>query len=137
MRIWLSLVACLLLGCQMDPRPQALRRGMDQVRSVLADPRLKTLADAQKGAATPEERLVQALFSYEARKLWPPRLEQEVDYRSQDQSKLPGRIAYLTDPDLPWAVVVKPDAESHSIQLLGFGARLDQPLFQERVPVQP
>jgi hypothetical protein len=129
----------LLVGCTVDPRPQALRRGVDQARSVLADPRLKELASKSKSnpKSSLEERLVEALFSFEARKLWPPRLAQEYDYSSRDQSKLPGRIAYLQHPDLPWSVVIKPDPENGRILLLGYGASLQQPTLSDEFKVQP
>ena len=127
------LVSCFLVaGCTLDPRPQALRRGLDQVRSVLADPRLRTLADkTSKGPL--EERLVDALFSYSARGYWPPRLGAEYDFRYKDQSKLPGRIAYLRVAELPWSVVVRADAEHHQILLLGYGMTIDQPLLRDAV----
>lgn len=134
--LWLGLVL-LLVGCTVDPRPQALRRGVDQTRSVLADPRLKELASKSKSKQSLEERLVAALFSFEARKLWPPRLAQEYDYSSRDQSKLPGRIAYMQHPDLPWSVVVQPDPKNGRILLLGYGASLQQPILSDEFKVKP
>jgi hypothetical protein len=132
---WLILVL-LLCGCELDSRPQALRRGLDQVRSVLADPRLKQLA-LKGSAASPEERLVDALFSDSARGLWPPRPEQEYDYSYADQSKLPGRIAYLRRADLPWSVVVVPEPKNQRIVLLGYGQSLRRPLLTDHVSVKP
>lgn len=133
--LWCGL-ALLAVGCGLDPRPRALRRGLDQTRSVLADPRLRGLADkASQGAL--EERLVEALFSANARSLWPPRLASEYDYSIADQSRLPGRIAYLPQPGLPWAVVVQADAKNHRILLLGYGMSLRHPLLQDTVKVQP
>lgn len=135
-RGWLWALCLLLVGCTMDPRPQALRRGLDQVRSVLADPRLRTLAEKTKKGPI-EERLVEALFSPEGHKYWPPPLEAEYDYNYQDQSKLPGRIAYLREPDVPWSVVVLADPERNRILLLGYGMQLDQPLLRDSMPVPP
>lgn len=133
--IWVGL-ALLSAGCGLDPRPRALRRGLDQTRSVLADPRLRSLADkSTKGPL--EERLVAALFSADARSLWPPRLPSEYDFSSADQSRLPGRIAYLPQPGLPWAVVVQADAPGHRIMLFGYGRTLRHPLLQDVVKVQP
>ncbi len=132
---WIAL-ALLAAGCGLDPRPRALRRGLDQTRSVLADPRLRSLADkAPKGAL--EERLVEALFSANARSLWPPRLVSEYDFSTADQSRLPGRIAYLPQPGLPWAVVVQADTKNHQIRLFGYGRSLRHPLMQDTVQVQP
>lgn len=129
-------LALLAVGCSLDPRPRALRRGLEQTRSVLADPRLRSLADkASQGAL--EERLVEALFSANARSLWPPRLDSEYDFSTADQSRLPGRVAYLPQPGLPWAVVVQADVKNHRIQLLGYGMSLRYPLMQDSVPVQP
>lgn len=125
-----------LCGCELDSRPQALRRGLDQVRSVLADPRLRQMAAKGQGG-TPEERLVDALFSQPARGLWPPRLEQEYDFNYSDQSKLPGRIAYMRRADLPWSVVVVPEPKNHRIVLLGYGQSLQRPLLSDEVAVKP
>lgn len=133
---WLGLVV-LLVGCAVDPRPQALRRGVDQARSVLADPRLRELASKSGSKQPLEERLVAALFSFEARKLWPPRLAQEYDYSRSDSSKLPGRIAYLQHPDLPWSVVIKPEPRNGRIVLLGYGSSLRQPILSDEIKVQP
>lgn len=131
------LLALSCAGCELlDKRPQALRRGLDQVRSVLADPRLRRLAAKDK-AVTPEERLVNALFSSQARSLWPPRLPREFDYSYADQSRLPGRIAYLRRPDLPWSVVVMPDPDRHRIVLHGYGQKLGRPLLTDAVDVKP
>ena len=135
-RVWLLLCGLLLVGCTLDPRPQALRRGLDQVRSVLADPRLQKLAQKSSQGAW-EERLVDALFSPAGRGYWPPHLPAEVDYSYQDQSHLPGRIAYLRQAELPWAVVVEADPEHHQIRLLGYGMHLDHPLLRDTVPVLP
>ncbi len=126
-----------LLGCDaIDPRPRALRRGMDQARSVLAERKLKALADKRQ-EKTPEERLVGALFSYEARGLWPPRLASEYDFNSRDQAKLPGRIAYLLEPDLPWAVVIQALPKQHRIQIDGYGTSIEKPLWRESLEVAP
>ncbi|MFN8607803.1 MAG: hypothetical protein U0931_09740 [Vulcanimicrobiota bacterium] len=129
-------MAWLCAGCGLDPRPKALARGIDQVRSVLAEPRLRSLAE--KGGSGPlEERLVEALFSPGGRSFWPPRLPSELNFSSGDQSRLPGRIAYLREPELPWAVVVQPDPKNHRIWLLGYGMSLRQPLLQDAVTVNP
>ncbi len=135
-RVWCVGLALLAVGCGLDPRPRALRRGMDQVRSVLADPRLRSLADKSKKGAL-EERMVDALFSANARSLWPPRLVSEHDFNISDQSRLPGRIAYLPQPGLPWAVVVQADVKTHRIVLSGYGMQLRQPLMQDVVNPQP
>jgi len=108
---------------------------MDQARSVLADPRLLSLADKSK-KGTREERLVEALFSANARSLWPPRLASEYDFSSSDQSRLPGRIAYLPRPGLPWAVVIQADTRNHRILLFGYGMSLRTPLMQDAVKLQ-
>lgn len=136
MRLYLWALCLLLAGCTLDPRPQALRRGLDQARSVLADPRLRALAE--KSSQGPlEERLVEALFSADGLNYWPPRRKSEWDYDYKDQSKLPGRIAYLREPDAPWSVVVRADAKNHRIILLGYGMLLDQPLLRDAMPVTP
>lgn len=135
MRLWWIGLALLAVGCGLDPRPRALRRGMDQARSVLADPRLRSLADRSKKGAL-EERLVESLFSADAHKLWPARLASEFDFSCSDQSRLPGRIAYLPQPGLPWSVVVQADAKSHRILILGYGMSLRSPLLQDVVKVQ-
>lgn len=132
----LLVLGVLLAGCGLDSRPQALRRGLDQVRSVLADPRLKSLA-AKSSGGTPEERLVEALFSPEARGLWPPRLAQESDFSYKDQSKLPGRIVYMRRPDVPWSVVVIPEPKTHRILLQGYGQLLQRPILNDHVDVKP
>lgn len=129
-------MAMLTTGCWIDSRPQALRRGLDQVRSVLADPRLHTLAEKAPGA-TPEERLVGALFSPEARPFWPPPLENQHDFSYKDQSHLPGRIAYLLKPEVPWSVVVTASPQDHRIFLLGYGQSLQRPLLRDAVEVHP
>ena len=129
-------MALLLAGCSLDPRPRALRRGMDQARSVLADPKLRSLADKSSQGAL-EERLVGALFSPDARKLWPPRLASEYDFNCEDQSRLPGRIAYLPKPGLPWSVVVQAEVKTHHILILGYGMSLRRPLLQDLVSVRP
>lgn len=129
-------LAWLSVGCGLDPRPKALRRGIDQVRSVLAEPKLRSLAE-KEGKGALEERLVEALFSASGRVYWPPRLPAEVSFSIADQSRLPGRIAYLREPELPWAVVVKADAKGHRIWLLGYGMSLTEPLIQDSVTVNP
>ena len=130
-------LALLAAGCAgLDSRPKALSRGIDQVRSVLAEPKLRSLADKDpKGAL--EDRLVDALFSADGKKLWPPRLVAELDFSTADQSRLPGRIAYLRAPELPWAVVVQPDSKNHRIWLLGYGMSMVRPMFQDSVTVTP
>jgi len=133
-RYWWLCLVILLTGCTLDPRPKALRRGVDQVRSVLADPRLRSLADkSTKGPL--EDRLVEALFSANGRAFWPPRLPAEYDFSSSDQSRLPGRIAYLRKSEFPWAVVVEPDPKGHCIWLLGYGMSVQTPLLRDAVPV--
>lgn len=134
-RGWQLGLCCLLAGCTLDPRPQALRRGLDQARSVLADPRLLTLAEKTPGGGPLETRLVEALFSRPARSYWPPNLGAEHDYRYQDQSKLPGRIAYLRAPEVPWAVVIEADPEHHRILLSGYGMALDKPLLRDAMQI--
>lgn len=131
--LWLALLA---VGCGLDPRPRALRRGMDQARSVLADPKLRSQADKSKKGAL-EERMVEALFSADAHKLWPARLASEYDFNCSDQSRLPGRIAYLPQPGLPWAVVVQADPKNHHILILGYGMSLRAPLMQDVVNLSP
>ncbi|MBS2036656.1 hypothetical protein JST97_16820 [bacterium] len=129
-------LAGLLVGCGLDPRPKALRRGIDQVRSVLAEPKLRSLAEKESKGPL-EDRLVDALFSASGRLYWPPRLAAEVNFSIADQSRLPGRIAYLREPELPWAVVVKADAKNHRIWLLGYGMSLAEPLLQDSVSINP
>jgi hypothetical protein len=124
----------MVAGCTLDPRPQALRRGLDQVRSVLADPRLRILAEKTRQGSL-EHRLVDALFSHAARGYWPPRLAAEYDFSYKDQSKLPGRIAYLRQAEVPWSVVVRADPEHHQILLLGYGMTVDQPLLRDAIAV--
>ncbi len=135
-RLLLVGLALLAVGCGLDPRPRALRRGMEQARSVLADPRLRSLADKSKKGSL-EERMVEALFSANGRSLWPPRLASEYDFNISDQSRLPGRVAYLPQPGLPWAVVVQADTKGHRIVLSGFGMSLANPLMQDAVLLQP
>lgn len=132
-------VALILLisGCHLDDRPVALRRAMDQVRSVLANPRLLQMARQKKTPASLEERLVECLFSPEGRGLWPKPLDAEHDFRSQDASRLPGRIAYLRRPELTWCVVVKAEAERHRITLSGYGQSLQSPLLNESISLEP
>ena len=79
--------------------------------------------------------MVTALFSRAARGYWPPNLGAEHDYRYQDQSKLPGRIAYLLAADVPWSVVVRAEPEQHRILLLGYGMRLDRPLLRDSMTI--
>lgn len=129
-------LSVLIVGCYLDRRPQALRRGVDQVRSVLAEPKLHSLAIKQTGK-TPEDRLVEALFSSQARALWPPRRPPEYDFDYSDAAGLPRRIAYLRAPDLPWSVVVTPDPAQHQVLLQGYGQTLDTPLVTDTVPVAP
>jgi hypothetical protein len=130
-------LAVLTAGCAgLDPRPKALSRGIDQVRSVLAEPKLRSLADKNSKGAL-EDRLVEALFSADGKKLWPPRLAAEISFSVDDQSRLPGRIAYLGAPELPWAVVIQADAKNHRIWLLGYGMSLLKPMLQDSVVITP
>lgn len=137
MRLLVLTLILLISGCHLDDRPVALRRAMDQVRSVLANPRLLQMARQKKAPLGLEERLVECLFSPEGQKLWPKPLDAEHDFRSQDASRLPGRIAYLRRPELPWCVVVRAEPERHRINLSGYGQTLDSPLLTESISLQP
>ena len=109
---------------------------MEQVRSLLNEPKLREMAD-KRSQGTPEERVVEALFSYEARNLWPPALASEHDFNSKDQAKLPGRIAYLLAPDLPWSVVIRADSKLHRIVLEGYGSSLAAPMMLDSLEWKP
>ncbi len=130
--VFLGFVA--LAGCTLDPRPQALQRGVNVVRKLLADPRLYRLADRVETGAF-EQRLVAAMFSAAAKEYWPRRQVAEYDFSSQDPARLPGRIVYCQDAEVPWSVAVKADSQRHQILLLGYGMSLDQPLLREAVAI--
>jgi hypothetical protein len=130
-KLWLTLTV-LLAGCQghRDPRQAALQQGMDQIHALLLNPSLRALADKQKG--NHGQQLVEALFSDESRPLWPPREVEETTYKVGNHT-LPGRIAYLKEPDAPWSVVVRPSEQGDSVWLEGYAVNLKKPLLHENV----